>query len=362
MRTYFTILMAAALASFLLTPIVRRVAFSAGAVDIPDQRKVHQGIMPRMGGLGVFLAFFVPWLMLVFWNNPVTSSLEDPETRSRFATLAVSCCFILAIGIYDDIVDAKAVVKLLFQVFVAVMLYFGGFRIDVLSNPFGEPFVLGWMSLPISILWVVGITNAINLLDGIDGLVSGVTACIALALALINILSGNPPVAILALGLAGACLGFLPYNFSPARIFLGDSGSLFIGLVLSCIGMMSLFKAATASFILVPLILFGLPIFDTTSVMITRARQGYSIFRPDKSHVHHRLLRLGLNHGQAAYFLYIVAATLGLVAVLLSRQQSIEMFLGTGAVVMVVVVIIGWTWRLRVRRLGSQQGQQEEGR
>ena len=358
MRTYFTVLMAAALASFLLTPLVRRIAFSAGAVDIPDYRKVHEGIMPRMGGLGVFIAFFIPWFGLFFLDNALTADLAHEETR--FASLAVGCCFILAIGIYDDIAGAKAVVKLLFQTFVAVMLYYGGFRIETLSNPFGESFQLGIMSLPFSVLWIVGLTNAINLLDGIDGLVSGVTACISLALALINIYSGNKLVAILALGLAGACVGFLPYNFSPARIFLGDSGSLFIGLVLSCIGMMSLFKAATASFILVPIILFGLPIFDTTSVMITRARMGYSIFRPDKSHVHHRLLRLGLNHSQAAFFLYTVAATLGFVAVVLSIQQSVEMFLGTGAVVMVVVVIIGWMWRLRIRRTSAQPEPQDD--
>lgn len=351
MRTYFTVLMMSAVTAFLLTPLIRRLAFSMGAVDVPDLRKVHLGIMPRMGGVAVFLAFCLPWVALYLQGNPVAEAFREYE--KVLLVLLVSATFILILGIYDDIKSAQALVKLLFQIIIAVMLYFGGFQIRQLSNPFGEPFQLGWLSLPVSVLWIVGITNAINLLDGIDGLVAGVTACISLSLAIINILGGNILVALLTLGLAGACLGFLPYNFSPARIFLGDSGSLFIGLTLSCIGILSLFKAATASFILVPLILFGLPLFDTTSVVIMRARRGQSIFSPDKSHVHHRLLRLGLDHGQAAYFLYLVTATLGLLAILLSWQQSVEILLGGGAVVMIVALAIGLTWRIRVRRLTS---------
>jgi UDP-GlcNAc:undecaprenyl-phosphate GlcNAc-1-phosphate transferase len=192
----------------------------------------------------------------------------------------------------------------------------------LLSNPLGGSIALGWLALPVSILWIVGVTNAINLLDGIDGLATGVTVCIALALALINIMNDNIMVALLTLCLAGACLGFLPHNFSPAKIFLGDSGSLFIGLVLSCIGIISLFKVTTAAIVIVPVVLFGIPLFDTTAVFFGRMVRGDPLFKADKTHLHHRLLRLGLNQRQAALLLYAVSAALGGVAVYVSVHQT----------------------------------------
>lgn len=343
MKTYITILVLACVVTFFATPLARWLAFRLGAVDQPGGRKVHQQPMARFGGLAVFLGFCAPWGGLYLLGNRVAVTFQDYERL--FGALLAGALAMLCLGLIDDLKDVRASRKFLVQLAVAVGLYYGGYRIVTLSNPFGAPFELGWLALPVSVLWIVGLTNAINLLDGIDGLATGITACIALALALINIIAGNILVALLTLSLAGACLGFLPYNFSPARIFLGDSGSLFIGLVLACIGMVSLFKAATVTFIAVPLILFALPLYDTASVMLGRALRGAPIFGADKTHVHHRLLAVGLSHRQAAMLLYALCLALGGLAVVLSLQQAnTPVVRGTGLVA-ILAVVTWWAWR-----------------
>lgn len=343
MKTYITIVVLACVVTFFLTPAARWLAFRFGAMDQPGGRKVHREAMPRFGGMAVFGGFCAPWGGLYLVENRVADTFQDYE--KLFGALMLGAFAMLVIGMIDDLKELRPGRKLLAQLAVALGLYFGGFRIASVSNPLGDPFQLGWFSLPVSVLWIVGLTNAINLLDGIDGLAVGVTACIALALALINILGGNIIVALLTLSLAGACLGFLPYNFSPARIFLGDSGSLFIGLVLSCVGMISLFKAATATFIAVPLILFALPLYDTASVMVGRALRGAPIFGADKTHVHHRLLQFGLSHRQAAVLLYGLCVALSGLAVVLSLQQSNTPVLKVGGLVVILAVVTWWAWR-----------------
>lgn len=342
MKTYLAILAISALAAFLFTPLVARLAVCWGAIDLPGGRKVHQKPMPRLGGLAVFIGFCFPWAGFYLLDNLVTETFQNYE--KLFAALMVGAAMMLALGVWDDLKGLNALQKFAIQIATAVGLYGAGFQITVLSNPLGGAIELGHWSLPVSVLWIVGITNAINLLDGIDGLAAGVTACIALSLALINILANHIIVALLTLCLAGACLGFLPYNFSPARIFLGDSGSLFIGIVLACIGVISLFKAATATFVTVPLILFGLPLLDTTSVFLGRLFRGAPLFRADQTHVHHRLLQLGLNHKQAALFLYCIAMMLGAAAVFLTLQQSPATFL-TGVVLAVGLLAFLWLAR-----------------
>lgn len=351
MKTYFTILLVSALAAFLLTPLVRRLAFLIGALDVPDARKIHREPMPRLGGVAVFLGFTAPFLLMYLLDNRVSQVFRQYETL--FFALLAGGLVMLLVGVVDDVRPMRAFHKLIAQIVVAVGLYFAGFRITELSIPFGTALPLGWLALPASVLWIVALTNAVNLLDGIDGLVAGVTAIIALSLALINILTGNILVALLTFGLAGAALGFLPYNFSPARIFLGDSGSLFVGLTMACIGTLSLFKATTATFILAPLVLFGLPLFDTTAVIIGRLRRGEHIFKPDKTHVHHRLLELGLSQRQAAIMLYVVTSVLGVAAVVLSWRANATTFTAVlGLTGLAVLVLGGWTWR--IRRLNGQ--------
>ena len=358
MRTYFVTLILSALTSFLITPLARRLAFRWGAVDVPNERKIHTTPMARWGGLAVFAGFSLPWFGLFWLENQITATLRDYEML--FLTLMLGALLMLGLGIYDDVKGANAPQKLLVQILTAIGLYYGGYQISRLSNPFGAPLELGWLGLPISVLWIVGLTNAINLLDGIDGLAPGVTACIALSLAVINILSGQVLVALLALCLAGACLGFLPYNFSPAQIFLGDSGSLFIGIVLAGIGVLSLFKAATTTLIVVPLLLFGLPLFDTTSVVIGRLARRVPLFQADKSHVHHRLLKWGFSQRQAAIVLYGISLLLGGVAVVLTWQQAVAIAIGSGVVVLVLAVLIRWRWIARHRGEKPPQRSAEE--
>jgi UDP-GlcNAc:undecaprenyl-phosphate GlcNAc-1-phosphate transferase len=352
MKTYLTILMLACAVTFFMTPVARWMAFRLGAVDLPGGRKVHTQPMARFGGLAVFAGFCAPWGGLYLMSNRVSSTFQDYERL--FATLMVGALAMLILGAIDDIKSLPAGRKFLVQIGVALWLFLGGYRITTLSNPFGTPIVLGWLSLPVSLLWIVGLTNAINLLDGIDGLATGVTACIALALALINLLGGNILVALLTFSLAGACLGFLPYNFSPARIFLGDSGSLVLGMVLSCIGMLSLFKAATATFIVVPLLLFALPLYDTASVMLGRALRGAPIFGADRTHVHHRLLGFGLSHRQAAIVLYALCVVMGALAVALSVRQTDTPLLRIGTAVLALTLVTWWAWRRRHRHANPQ--------
>ncbi len=345
MKTYLAVLIFSALGAYFLTPFAGHLALRWGAIDQPGGRKIHKKPMARLGGLAVFGGFCIPWITFYFYGNRVSSIFLNYE--KLFYSLMIGGVAMLGLGIYDDIKGANASKKFLVQIGVAVWLYFAGYQITRLSNPFGAPFELGWLSFPVTILWIVGLTNAFNLLDGIDGLATGVAICTSLALALINILGDKVLVGLLTLSLAGACLGFLPHNFSPARIFLGDTGSLFIGLVLSCIGILSLFKAATVTFVVVPVALFGLPLFDTLSVMAGRLWRGKPLFHADKTHVHHRLLRLGWNQKETAIFLWGVTLVLGTIAVDLSIRQSLRTVLFGVSMLAVLLFTIWHSWRRR---------------
>ena len=314
-----------AFGSAALTPVAMRVAARIGAVDLPNARKIHSKPMPRLGGFAVFFGFLLPWAGLYLLQNQVSVVFRDYE--KLFAALMAATGTMFALGVYDDAKGAAPGMKLIVQAFTALCLFVAGYRIESISIPFSGALPLGYFSLPISMLWIIGVTNAINLLDGIDGLVSGVTLITALSLSVINIMTGNVLLALLTLCLAGACLGFLPYNHYPARIFLGDSGSLTIGMVLACIGILTLFRFApyhgnARSLITGPLLLFGIPIFDTMRVMFKRFRKGVSIFRPDKTHVHHRLLSMGMSQKHAAWLLYFVAACLGGASIFLTRMDA----------------------------------------
>lgn len=356
-KTYAVVFLLSVIGSFLFTPLAKRLAFKWGAVDLPNARKIHKTPMPRMGGVAVFLGFCLPWAGIYLLDNFVSHYFREYERL--FVALVAASAAMLGLGIYDDCRGADAAKKFLVQTAVALFLYFAGYRIDEVSNPWtGNDFQLGWFGLPLTVLWIVGVTNSINLLDGIDGLVSGVTFFIAISLAVINAMAGNVLLALLTLCLAGACLGFLPHNHYPAKIFLGDSGSLTIGMVLACVGVLSLFRAGTTTgsanpVISVPLILFGLPLFDTARVMLKRLMRGVSMFQADKNHVHHRLLSLGLSQKHAAWVLYFVAAGLGAASVLLSRleighQLQLSVLFATLAVAAYVF------WRIHLRELFDQ--------
>jgi len=296
--------------SLALTPLMIRLAPSLGAVDKPDPRRVHTAPIPTAGGIAMFVAFWVPMLLL---NRPLAGPLVG---------MLVGSAILLAICLVDDIVGLPPLPRLGGQVLVGVLAYLWGVQWSGFTNPlslFGEYHYisLGWLSGPLTVLWIVLVINALNWLDGLDGLAAGVSAMAALTLTAMAWDSALGTVAIPALMLAAVCLGFLPYNFAPARIFMGDTGAMFLGYMLASLSVAGAFKSPTAVAVFVPLLVLGVPIFDSLNTIWKRLRQGKAIYAADKQHLHHRLLDRGLSPRQAVLVIYGLTAILCLVAITL---------------------------------------------
>ena len=305
-------LFAAAVVAFITTPVVRSLAFKIGAVDVPrDNRRMHNHPIPRMGGLAIFFGFILSALIFI----PLTTPLRG---------MLLGAVIIVILGIFDDIYALPAMPKFLIQILAALIAVLMGNRIDILSNPnifSSDPYwVLGWLSIPISVIWIVGITNAVNLIDGLDGLACGVSTISSMTMLVIALTVAEAQVAILMAALAGACIGFLPYNLNPAKIFMGDTGSTFLGFVLATVSIQGLFKSYAIISFAVPFLVLGLPIFDTCFAILRRLARGQSPMAPDRGHIHHRLIDMGLNQKQAVATLYVISAILGLSAVVLTTS------------------------------------------
>ena len=305
-------LAAAALVALLTTPVVRSLAFRVGAVDIPkDGRRMHDHPIPRMGGLAIFFGFMLSVLVFL----PLT-----PQLRG----MLLGGVIIVILGIFDDIFALPALPKLLVQIGAALVAVLHGNVIQVLSNPniFSSDLYwdLGFLSIPITVVWIVGITNAVNLIDGLDGLACGVSTISSMTLLVIALTVSEGPIAILMGALAGACIGFLPYNLNPAKIFMGDTGSTFLGFILAVVSIQGLFKFYTIISFAVPFLMLGLPIFDTCFAIIRRLAKGQSPMAPDRGHIHHRLIDMGFSQKQAVAMLYVISAILGLSAVVLTTS------------------------------------------
>ena len=303
-------LLVAALVALITTPVVRSLAVRMGAVDVPkDGRRMHDHPIPRMGGLAIFFGFILS--VLIF--QTLTPSLRG---------MLLGSVIIVVLGILDDIYALPALPKFLVQIVAALVAVLEGNRIDFLSNPnifSKEPFwELGWLSIPISVLWIVAITNSVNLIDGLDGLACGVSTISSMTLLVIALIVSEPDVAILMAALAGACIGFLPYNLNPAKIFMGDTGSTFLGFILATVSIQGLFKFYAIISFAVPFLMLGLPIFDTCFAILRRVAKGQSPMSPDRGHIHHRLIDMGFSQKQAVAVLYIISAILGLSAVVLT--------------------------------------------
>jgi len=291
--------------SWLLTPFVRSMAFRVGAVQTPRARDVHVEPVPRLGGLAIYAAFTGALLVAALLMEFVFRKPVAPRALLAGAGLLTSGTLLTCLGALDDLREISPGKQLLMQfVGAAVALPFG-VRIEVLSNPFagGQMFNLGWFSYPLTLLWLVGVTNAVNWVDGIDGLAAGVSAIAAATLALMAVQSRQPGLALLAAALFGSLIGFLHYNFNPAKIFMGG-GALFVGFTLAAIATVGAFKTATTMAIGAPLLILGLPIFDTTMVIVRRWRRGSPIYQADQSHLHHRLLAAGYSQRQTVLILY----------------------------------------------------------
>ncbi len=307
MLAYLILFAASAALSYLLAWPVRNLALALGIVDHPQKRKMHPIAIPLMGGVAIYLAFSV--VSLIYFQ--VMGSV--PDAAKAYAGLMAGALIILGVGLYDDVRGARPVIKFAGQIVAAMLVVAMGGRVDLLTNPLGVAMHVGWLGVPLAVFWIVGVTNAVNLIDGLDGLAVGISAIAALGLFAVAV-SGNSFVAAASIIMAGAALGFLPHNFYPARIFLGDTGSLFIGFTLAVISLYGSFKATTATVLFLPIIVLGVPIFDTLFAIVRRARRRVSPFHADREHIHHRLVRVGLHHRNVVLVLYFVCAYLALTA------------------------------------------------
>jgi len=299
-------LVAAFLLTLLGTPIIRKIAIKIKAIDKPEERKVHKFEMPRLGGLAICISF---WLVVI----------STQELTREIYGLLGGGLIISLVGIWDDLYGISAKKKLLVQVLAATFATYMGIRVEFLTHPFQDVFSLYYLSYPVTILWIIGITNAVNLIDGLDGLAAGVSAIAAITLGIVSMLEGFSSIAILAFILAASIFGFLKYNFHPAKIFMGDTGSLFLGYNLATIAILGLTKSATIVSLFLPVIILGIPIIDTMLAIFRRYNNGRPIFSPDKEHLHHRLLDLGLTHRRTVLTIYALSVVLGITAVLMSK-------------------------------------------
>jgi UDP-GlcNAc:undecaprenyl-phosphate/decaprenyl-phosphate GlcNAc-1-phosphate transferase len=307
------------LTSLFITPLVKKIALTIGATDSPDQRKVHQKIMPRLGGLAIYISFMFGFMVLDLVNTATTP-------------IIIGSMIIIITGILDDKFQLPAKIKLSGQLLAAFVVVFNGVVIDYVNLPFGGQLDLGYFSIPLTILWIVGITNAINLIDGLDGLAAGVSSIALITIAGMALLKGDPFVFAISLLLLGSTLGFLVHNFHPAKIFMGDTGSLFLGFMISILSLLG-FKNVTMVSLVIPIIILGVPISDTFFAIIRRFVNKSPISAPDKSHLHHCILRLGFTHRQTVLLIYAMAALFGLAALIFS-QSTIR-----GALLVIVVLL-----------------------
>ena len=301
--------------AFALTPLCRKLAFRIGALDYPGARKVHRQAMPLLGGLAIYLSFWA-----------VSAPLLLPEGGGQLQGLFWGSTLILLLGIYDDLKGLSYKVKLAGQFAAAFILLAYNIKIEFITLPFQEITFLGYFVIPLTLFWVVGLTNAVNLIDGVDGLATGVSAIAAIVMFALT-WGEFPLIPVLTLILAGAALGFLPHNFSPARIFLGDTGSLFLGFLLAGFSIMGVTKQATLTTLIIPVIIFGLPITDTFYAIWRRFRNGQPIFKADKGHIHHRLLDVGLTTRQTVMILYFCSIYFGAAAIVFNRFTGFSRYL-----------------------------------
>ena len=323
-------LLTALVISFLATPVVKTFAYKVGAIDVPkDARRMHKVPIPRLGGLAIFIGFMVSILLFV----KIT-----PEMKS----ILLGAAIIVVLGVVDDIMALPAMLKFVVQIIAAAIPATHGVVIQAFSNPniFSKNlyWVLGWLSIPVTILWIVAITNAVNLIDGLDGLANGVSAISATTMLVIALLASEGQVAIVLAALVGACVGFMPYNMNPAKMFMGDTGATFLGYILATMSIQGLFKYYAVISFVVPFLILGLPIFDTAFAFIRRIAHGQSPMHADRSHIHHRLIDMGLNQKQAVATLYVISAILGLSAVVLTTGGEQKAMLLFAALCIVAVV------------------------
>lgn len=326
--------------SLLITPVVARLAMRMRLVDLPDSRKLHRAPIPRIGGLAVAACFYLTMGILV-WNPQAPAGLA---TLGLLKACLVPSLIVLALGTIDDVRSVKPIYKVIVEVICAAWICWNGIRIDTLSIPLGGTSLLGHLSVPLTICWILLITNAINIVDGMDGLASGVAFIAVTCLFVASTQRGNPVIPLLAAPLAGALLGFLRFNFNPARVFLGDSGSLWTGFMLAVASIVGFQKSSVAIAVASPLLTLALPLLEVSTSIARRFLSGHRIWTPDSSHIHHQLLRRGLNMKQAAIVLYAGSALFGGASLFLAQASD-------SAVGLTTLALAGVAW-LGLQQLG----------
>ena len=325
-NNYTYIFLLGAIISLIMTPIAIKIAPKIGALDIPkDDRRMHSKAMPRFGGIAIYLGTIIP--MLIFM--PIDTKLLG---------VIAGGTLIFLVGVYDDLRGMPAKVKLLGQIACAIIIFTFSVKISFVGNPFGDGYFYfpWWLSLIITVGWIVGITNTVNLIDGLDGLAAGIALIASVSISYTAYLSDRPDISLLTLAIAGSCLGFLKYNFNPAKIFMGDAGSLFLGFMLAAVSVISPLKGATVIATVVPMFVLALPIFDTVFAILRRLINKRPIMEADKGHLHHRLMAVGLGQKRTVLTLYGISGIMGVAAILLTRHMLIE----TGILSLVAVTLI----------------------
>ncbi len=336
--------------TFATTPFVKKLAFKIGAVDVPkDNRRMHKKPTARLGGLAIFFGFILS--VLIFAN-----------IDKGLAGLLIGCLVIVVLGIFDDIYALSAKIKFLVQIFAALCPIIAGVRIDFIRVPsfiaeYGYIY-LGWLAIPVTLIWILAITNATNLLDGLDGLACGVSSISTLTLLCIALIVGENDVAFVTASLAGACFGFLPYNFNPAKLFMGDTGSMFLGFILGSISVQGLFKGYATISLAAPILILGLPIFDTVSAILRRLKNHKPIMSPDREHLHHRLIDAGFSHKKAVTIIYTLCLILCIVAVGLIATGAISLWVL--ALVLLVFALFLWLTPRIIDALTDKDDNKEE--
>ena len=337
---YLLVFLAGLGMTIFLTPRIRKLSLKRKLIDKRDHRRVHRKVVTRLGGIAIYIAFLMAvGLAFLLERGPAMVGFS-----SAFVAMFAGGTLILGLGIYDDIRGADARKKFCVQIIAAFILILFGFKVVRITSPFSGSIELGFLAVPLTILWIVGMTNAINIIDGVDGLAAGVVSIVCLTLFLVSVPQGNIPLAFLSAALAGATIGFLKYNFSPAKIFMGDTGSMFLGFILAAMAIEGNRKSTVAVALLIPIIALGLPIIDTFLSIVRRLLKGVHIFRADTEHIHHHLLRSGLSHRQVALIFYSITILLGLIAFACTLLK--DAYAATLLVVMALVIIIA------VRKLG----------
>ena len=324
MTVYVWAFVIALIATYICTPLVRTLAVKIGAIDAPDARKVHQVSIPRLGGLAIYIGYMV-------------SLLYSVKDISSVKGLLIGSVILVAVGIWDDVKQIGPKTKLLGQIVAALMLPIFDNAIHFIS--IGDHMLyLEYLSIPLTVFWIVGFTNIVNLIDGLDGLAAGISLIACIAICIVTLQMGQVDLACITLALAGAACGFLRYNFNPAKIFMGDTGSMLLGYTMAAISVMGSVKTAATVGLVVPVIVLGLPILDTLFAIVRRRINGRPVFQPDKGHLHHRLLAMGLTQKQAVLLMYAITAVLGCVSIVAAKANF------TIGLLLVVLILCACVW------------------